>query len=108
MYRWTASSVRSARLRAACRRLWAYRSIEPRVGLPAPQARAPSMPAPEPLHGRAVTVFGSARFKASHPYYKMARSIGAQLARAGFATFTGGGPGIMEAANRGAHDAGGR
>lgn len=57
--------------------------------------------------GPAVTVFGSARFKPSHPYYKMARQVGAELARAGFATLTGGGPGIMEAANRGAHEAGG-
>jgi uncharacterized protein (TIGR00730 family) len=55
--------------------------------------------------GPAVTVFGSARFKESHPYYKLARAVGAELARAGFATLTGGGPGIMEAANRGAHEA---
>ena len=57
--------------------------------------------------GPAVTVFGSARFKETHPYYKLARATGAELAKAGFATFTGGGPGIMEAANRGAHEAGG-
>lgn len=57
--------------------------------------------------GPAVTVFGSARFKQSHPYYKLARRVGAELARQGFATLTGGGPGIMEAANRGAHEAGG-
>jgi uncharacterized protein (TIGR00730 family) len=57
--------------------------------------------------GPAVTVFGSARFKQTHPYYKMARAVGAELARAGFATLTGGGPGIMEAANRGAHEVGG-
>jgi uncharacterized protein (TIGR00730 family) len=57
--------------------------------------------------GPAVTVFGSARFKETHPYYKLARAVGAELARAGFATLTGGGPGIMEAANRGAHEAGG-
>ena len=57
--------------------------------------------------GPAVTVFGSARFKPSHRYYKMARAVGKELARAGFATLTGGGPGIMEAANRGAHEAGG-
>src|SRR5215471_21406249 len=54
--------------------------------------------------GPAVTVFGSARFKETHPYYKIARAVGHELARAGFATFTGGGPGIMEAANRGAHE----
>jgi SLOG cluster4 family len=53
--------------------------------------------------GPAVTVFGSARFKPGHPYYELARQVGAELARAGFATLTGGGPGIMEAANRGAH-----
>lgn len=57
--------------------------------------------------GPAVTVFGSARFKENHRYYKLARATGAELARAGFATLTGGGPGIMEAANRGAHEAGG-
>jgi len=57
--------------------------------------------------GPAVTVFGSARFKESHPYYKLARAVGVELAKAGFATLTGGGPGIMEAANRGASEAGG-
>ena len=57
--------------------------------------------------GPAVTVFGSARFKEDHPYYKLARAVGNELARAGFATLTGGGPGIMEAANRGAFEAGG-
>jgi uncharacterized protein (TIGR00730 family) len=57
--------------------------------------------------GPAVTVFGSARFKENHRYYKLAREVGAELAAAGFATLTGGGPGIMEAANRGAHEAGG-
>lgn len=57
--------------------------------------------------GPAVTVFGSARFKPNHQYYKLARRVGAELARRGFATLTGGGPGIMEAANRGAHETGG-
>jgi uncharacterized protein (TIGR00730 family) len=57
--------------------------------------------------GPAVTVFGSARFREDHRYYRLARAVGAELARAGFATLTGGGPGIMEAANRGAHEAGG-
>jgi uncharacterized protein (TIGR00730 family) len=57
--------------------------------------------------GPAVTVFGSARFKEDNRYYQLAREVGRELARAGFATLTGGGPGIMEAANRGAHEAGG-
>jgi uncharacterized protein (TIGR00730 family) len=54
-----------------------------------------------------VTVFGSARFGESHRYYQRAREIGAALAQAGFAVMTGGGSGIMEAANRGAREAGG-
>jgi len=57
--------------------------------------------------GPAVTVFGSARFKPGHRYYELAREVGRELARAGFVTITGGGPGIMEAANRGAREAGG-
>jgi uncharacterized protein (TIGR00730 family) len=57
--------------------------------------------------GPCVTVFGSARFKEDHPYYLLGRRLGAQLAQAGFTVMTGGGPGIMEAANRGAKDAGG-
>ncbi len=58
--------------------------------------------------GPCVTVFGSARFGEQHEYYRLARATGAELARAGFTVMTGGGPGIMEAANRGAKDAGGR
>jgi uncharacterized protein (TIGR00730 family) len=57
--------------------------------------------------GPAVTVFGSARFKPAHPYYELAREVGRELALAGFTTITGGGPGAMEAANRGAHETGG-
>jgi len=57
--------------------------------------------------GPAVTVFGSARFPEGHRYYDLARQIGRRLAQAGYAVITGGGPGIMEAANRGAKEAGG-
>ncbi len=57
--------------------------------------------------GKCVTVFGSARFDQDHRYCKLARKLGKGLAEAGFAVMTGGGPGIMEAANRGAKDAGG-
>src|SRR5580658_2759826 len=57
--------------------------------------------------GPCVTVFGSARFKEDHPYYLLARRLGARLAEAGFTVMTGGGPGLMEAANRGAKEAGG-
>ena len=59
------------------------------------------------FEGPCVTVFGSSRFKEDHEYYKLARDMGAALARAGYAVMTGGGPGIMEAANRGAKEAGG-
>jgi len=58
--------------------------------------------------GPCVTVFGSARFKADHPYYKLGREVGEAIVNLGFTVMTGGGPGIMEAANRGAKDAGGR
>src|SRR5919112_5822326 len=56
---------------------------------------------------RGVSVFGSARTPPTHPYYEMARECGALLAEAGFTVITGGGPGIMEAANRRAFEAGG-
>jgi uncharacterized protein (TIGR00730 family) len=56
--------------------------------------------------GPCVTVFGSARFPESHRYYELAREMGQRLGRAGFTVLTGGGPGIMEAANRGARDVG--
>ena len=58
--------------------------------------------------GPCVTIFGSARFGEDHPDYQQAREIGAAMARLGFTVMTGGGPGIMEAANRGAREAGGR
>jgi uncharacterized protein (TIGR00730 family) len=58
--------------------------------------------------GPCVTVFGSARYRESHPYYAVARDVGAAMVRLGFTVMTGGGPGLMEAANRGAREAGGR
>ncbi len=58
--------------------------------------------------GPCITVFGSARFKEDHPFYAMARDMGRKIAEAGFTTITGGGPGIMEAANRGAFEQGGK
>jgi uncharacterized protein (TIGR00730 family) len=57
--------------------------------------------------GPAVTIFGSARIGEDDPMYAAARELGKKLAQAGFATITGGGPGVMEAANRGAIEAGG-
>ncbi|MEI9943968.1 MAG: TIGR00730 family Rossman fold protein [Chitinophagaceae bacterium] len=58
--------------------------------------------------GPCITVFGSARFKEDHPYYIKAREFGKRIAESGFTTMTGGGPGIMEAANRGAFENGGK
>ena len=58
--------------------------------------------------GPCVTVFGSARFKEDHKYYVQARELSAAIAKLGFTIMTGGGPGIMEAANRGAKDVGGK
>jgi len=57
--------------------------------------------------GPCITVFGSARFKEDHIYYQQARGLGKRISELGFTTMTGGGPGIMEAANRGAFENGG-
>lgn len=58
--------------------------------------------------GPCVTVFGSARFSEGHEYYELTRRVAAGLSGLGFTVMTGGGPGLMEAANRGAREAGGR
>ena len=58
--------------------------------------------------GPCVTIFGSARFKEDHPYYEQARKLAGEIAKLGFTIITGGGPGRMESANRGAKDVGGR
>ena len=58
--------------------------------------------------GPCVTVFGSARFRENHPYYLLAQDMGRRIAGLGLTVMTGGGPGLMEAANRGAKEAGGR
>jgi len=57
--------------------------------------------------GPCITVFGSARFPPAHPYYELTRELGALLAQTKFTVMTGGGPGLMEAANRGAKDGNG-
>jgi uncharacterized protein (TIGR00730 family) len=56
--------------------------------------------------GPCITVFGSARFREGDPYYELAREMGRRIGRLGFTVMTGGGPGVMEAANRGARDVG--
>ena len=58
--------------------------------------------------GPCVTVFGSARFKDGHPYYDTTEELAGKIAQLGFTIMTGGGPGIMEAANKGAKAVGGR
>ncbi len=58
--------------------------------------------------GPCVSIFGSARTKPDHPYYKMTEEIAAKLVRHGYGVITGGGPGIMEAGNKGAHEQGGK
>jgi len=59
------------------------------------------------FEGPCVTVFGSSRYPEGHPTYELARAVGRGFARAGYVVMTGGGPGVMEAANRGAREAGG-
>lgn len=61
-----------------------------------------------PVGQSVVTVFGSARFTEGHPYYELARDVGRALSHEGFTVMTGAGPGVMEGANRGAKEAGGR
>ena len=58
--------------------------------------------------GPCVTIFGSARFPSTHPYYALGQEVGRRISGIGFTVMTGGGPGLMEAANRGAREAGGR
>jgi uncharacterized protein (TIGR00730 family) len=58
--------------------------------------------------GPCITIFGSARFTEGHPYYDLTRKAAAEFAKLGFTIMTGGGPGLMEAANRGAKDVNGR
>jgi uncharacterized protein (TIGR00730 family) len=58
--------------------------------------------------GPCITIFGSARYREGDPYYALARDVGRRVSRLGFTVMTGGGPGLMEAANRGAKDVGGR
>lgn len=58
--------------------------------------------------GPCVTVFGSARFEENHRYYELSRAVGRGIAKLGLTVMTGGGPGVMEAANRGAKEVGGR
>lgn len=58
--------------------------------------------------GPCVTIFGSARYGEEHEYYKLTQKVGAEVAKLGFTVMTGGGPGLMEAANRGAKEVNGR
>src|SRR5881275_3438946 len=74
----------------------------------ASHARFPSRYRALHFVGPCVTVFGSARIKPDDPHYELALKMGEAIARLGFTVMTGGGPGIMEAANRGAKDVGGR
>lgn len=98
----------------------AFKSIKPDTYLEGPKSRGYELlftfkvfrqfiRAFRKLHfvGPCVTVFGSARFKEEHHYYKLAYEIGREVSKAGFTIMTGGGPGIMEGANRGAFENGG-
>ena len=60
------------------------------------------------FQGPCISIFGSARFEEDNEYYHQAREMGARVAKAGFNVVTGGGPGVMEAASRGAKDVGGQ
>jgi uncharacterized protein (TIGR00730 family) len=82
------------------------RDVERDVRLIAEEFRG-GFAAVERIGGPAVTIFGSARIEPGDPVYGQARELGRLLAQVGFAVVTGGGPGIMEAANRGAQEAGG-
>jgi len=109
--------------RSITRSLWGKRSRDPHEGhfLQGPHSRLKELQQLfriiwetlrgfRALHfvGPCVTVFGSARFSQGHPYYRLTREVGAKLAGIGFTVITGGGPGLMEAANRGAKESGGR
>ena len=80
--------------------------LEAQVSLIAAEFRA-GFKAVQRIGRPGVTVFGSARIRERHPAYRTARETGRLFAEAGFAVVTGGGPGVMEAANRGAQEAGG-
>jgi uncharacterized protein (TIGR00730 family) len=82
------------------------RDLEEHVALIAQEFRA-GFEAVDRIGGPGATVFGSARVDEHDPMYAAAREVGRRLAEVGFAVITGGGPGIMEAANRGAQEAGG-
>ena len=115
--------IKNIRRRVHSRSLWgkASGSVHERFSLQGPHSRLKelqqlfriffeSLKGFRALHfeGPCVTVFGSARFDEGHPYYDLARKVGSRLAGLGFTIITGGGPGLMEAANRGAKEAGGR
>ena len=116
-------SSKSTSPRSTTRSLWGKKSRDPHEGvfLQGPHSRLKELQqlvriffealrGYRALHfvGPCVTVFGSARFSEGHPYYQLAREVGAKLAGIGFTVITGGGPGLMEAANRGAKEAGGK